>query len=253
MPKTKIVSPKVTPKANKAYIKLVDTVASDLRKFHASGLQFYWAMGNEVKQLVESPSNYGGHTVELFCADINSRCDSSFSPSTVYKAISFHKLIGKDQLDMMIASGVAWRNVIPLLRSDLTEEEREKIIASVAGNTLQQGKIADEVASLREAAPKSGERKEKPRTNSFGILLQTHKRLEEVADMVAGIRALVDDVLEDSNEEDKENLSKLVGDIDATVKELNTAWTDDKPEIDEALSITAEPQQEREEMPPSGE
>jgi hypothetical protein len=211
-----------------------------MNKLHAAGLQFYWTMGQEVKVLVDQPNNYGGHTVENFVADLNARCNSGFSTSTIYKAIAFHKLIEQDQLKKMVDSGVAWRNVIPLLRADLTEEERVKIIDSVAGKELTQDKIADEVTNIKGVNPKTRTGKEKPEQNSFGTLKQTVERLEEVVDMVAGVRSLVEEVIDGTDQTLRQELAGVVADIDKAVKELNDTWTDDKTELDDVLKPIAE-------------
>jgi len=222
----------ILPDAHSEYGVLVRGLCEELFSSQTSVLRSYWTAGQllhdfAVAQLVDGGKKNTAEMIRQLSGDIHdvSGGQLDYSESTLRKMMQFREAVSAEQLTRLQRLGVPVSKALSMCIHDVTDDQRDTIIAELESGALDSANVPERVKDL---CPEDTRKENRGGTGPFNTLSKLEKAVskaitlvrKDVTEMSSAV--LGEGTASDSDRLDyKEYLKKLEG----LMGTLDTEWS----------------------------
>lgn len=177
-------------------------------------LDIQWGIGDGIKSYIDTlDSTNVSAALRKISEDVGAACHgrlSELSEGSLRKALKIREKFTATQLELAKAGCVSLRNLLPMCKNDVTDEERGEILKEVSEGKISQKDIPDRVKELHPQ--KEGQRG------------GTRKKAEEPLVFMKRLQGDIDKLLADMKEDYRLHTVAALGSEDQAAKEEYTQY-----------------------------
>ena len=188
------------------YVDTIKTMCTTLAKGQNSVLQVYWDVGTLLHecvndQLEQDENRNLSEILRELSKDIHAVSGGhlEYSDSTLRKMLTFREAISKEQLDTLKSLSVPISKALPMCISDVSDDDREKIIEELSTGAVDTAQIPERV---KELAPEEEREETRGGAGPFKTIKKFNTSLDKLANLTEDDLTLYTATVMDSDDEE---------------------------------------------------
>ena len=193
-------------------------------------LKMNWVVGDIIQSHIDKhkPKNVSAALEEIvdYIHEATYGRQGDLAAPSLRKTLKLRQKISKEQLELAILGGISYRNILPMCKNDVTDDQRNDLLKCVTEGTLDQMKISDEVKALNPPSVKKENRggARKKRLDHAGFMKRFKENMDDLLDMQANYRLHAATALGSEDETTKVEYAQFYEATAEQIEQLNEKW-----------------------------